>query len=131
MAPWAGQGQRYGDQVYGGMPMQQGSYPNATASGSPMNYGAYYPPTSYASTSGYGAGASGSAQRNYGSSAANATAGSAYGQYNRPSSHNKAPTSTAGGASTGYAATANTAYGSSTYDSALASAIQNMTFGGK
>lgn len=132
MAPWADQGQRYGGQMYGAMPMQSGSYPSATASGSPMNYGAYYPPASYGSSSAYGAGTSGSTQRGtYGSSASNVNTASGYGQYATATSYNRAPTSTAGGTGNGHTATSNSAYSTTAYDSVLASAMQNMTFGGK
>ncbi|KAH7396566.1 hypothetical protein DE146DRAFT_614119 [Phaeosphaeria sp. MPI-PUGE-AT-0046c] len=131
MTPWANQGQRYGEQMYGAMPMQSGGYPSATASGSPMNYGAYYPPTSYAASPAYGASTSGSSHRGTYGSATNATTGSAYGQYNPASSYNKVPISTAGGAGNGYTATSNTVYNNPGYDPTLVSAMQNMSFGGK
>jgi hypothetical protein len=108
MSPWAAQGQRLNQQMYGNYPMQAGSYPNATASGSPMNYGGYYPPTTYGASTAYGATTSGPAYRGGypstsgagGSRSSNAAAGPAY----------KGPSYNGG------------------YDPALMAAMQNMSF---
>jgi aryl-phospho-beta-D-glucosidase BglC (GH1 family) len=140
MTPWAAQGQRLNQQIYGNYPMPAGSYPNATGSSSPMNYGGYYPPTTYSVSSAYGATTSGPAYRGGYPSTTGAgsgqstttTAGPPYNQY--ASSYYKTPTSIAvmggtnGGTGNGYTATSGPSYNGG-YDPALMAAMQNMSFG--
>jgi hypothetical protein len=143
MTPWAGQGQRVNQQMYGNYPMQAGGYPNATASGSPMNYGGYYPPTTYGASAGYGAATGGPAYRGgytstaaASSSAPTTTAGPSYNQY--ANSYYKAATTTSSipnltgtagsyGNGNGHAAASGSGYNAG-YDPSLMAAMQNMSF---